>query len=121
MKEGDVKYRKKPVVIEAFQWMIDVVPQWWTDAKGLKLDVATGSVFIPTLEGIHEARPGDFIICGVKGELYPCKPDIFSMTYETTEDERKHLESADCWCSPKLVDDFTSEGGVKHYVHNEEQ
>lgn len=114
-----MKYRKKPVVIEAFQWMADVVPDWWREAKGLEVDVSTGSVFIPTLEGVHEARPGDFIIKGVKGELYPCKPDIFRMTYEAAE--REHIESADCWCNPILSNDFESEGGVKHYVHNEPQ
>jgi hypothetical protein len=80
-----MKYRKKPVVIEAFKWMHDVVPDWWREAKGLQMDVQTGSVFIPTLEGTHEAKPGDFIIQGVKGELYPCKPDIFEMTYEKVE------------------------------------
>lgn len=77
-----MRFRKKPVVIEAFKWMHDEVPTWWTEAKGLRIDVSTGSVFIPTLEGMHEARPGDFIIQGVKGELYPCKPDIFELTYE---------------------------------------
>ncbi|MCB1349004.1 MAG: hypothetical protein KDK11_10290 [Maritimibacter sp.] len=41
-----------------------------------------GSLFIGTLEGVHEARPGDWIIRGIKGELYPCKPDIFAKTYE---------------------------------------
>lgn len=77
-----MKYRKKPVIIEAFKLTVDEVPQWWIDAKGLEMNVQTGSVFIPTLEGVHEARPGDYIIKGVKGELYPCKPDIFEMTYE---------------------------------------
>ncbi len=76
------KFRKKPVVIEAFRWMIDEVPQWWRDAKGIKINVTTESAFIPTLEGEHEARPGDWIIQGIQGELYPCKPDIFVATYE---------------------------------------
>jgi len=80
-----MKYRKKPVVIEAFQWMRDATPQWWRKRTDLNINVSTGSVFIPTLEGTHEARPGDFIIQGVKGELYPCKPDIFEMTYEKVE------------------------------------
>lgn len=80
-----MKYRKKPVVIEAFKWMYDEVPQWWTELKDLKIEVQSGSVFIQTLEGTHEARPGDFIIQGVKGEVYPCKPDIFEMTYEVVE------------------------------------
>lgn len=116
-----MKYRKKPVIIEAFQWMIDVVPDWWRNAKGLSVDVASGSVFIPTLEGTHEAKPGDFIIQGVKGEIYPCKADIFALTYESVEDERKHIDSPECWCGPELAGDYESEGGVKHYVHREPQ
>lgn len=78
-----MKFRKKPVVIEAFKWLHDEVPEWWTSASAdIKIEVHTGSAFINTLEGIHEARPGDFIIKGIKGELYPCKPDIFELTYE---------------------------------------
>ena len=77
------KYKKRPVVIEAFAWAIEKVPDWWLKAsKDFKIDVDTGSVFIPTLEGTHEARVGDWIIKGIKGELYPCKPDIFRETYE---------------------------------------
>ena len=76
-----MKYIQRPLVVEAFKWMTDPVPGWWIEAKGIKIDCLTGSAFIPTLEGTHEARPGDFIIQGVKGELYPCKPDIFEMTY----------------------------------------
>ena len=44
------------------------------------------SLIIPTLEGDHEAKPGDWIICGVKGEIYPCKADIFAATYEPVSD-----------------------------------
>ena len=81
------KYRNKPVVIEAFQWTVDEVPDWWREVCGpFMLDIATMSVFIPTLEGTHEAREGDFIIKGVQGELYPCKPKIFKATYEKVEE-----------------------------------
>lgn len=76
------KYRKKPVVIEAFKWGTDVVPEWWVEASGTKIDIRTGSAFIQTLEGTHEARKGDYIIQGVKGEIHPCKPDIFELTYD---------------------------------------
>lgn len=77
------KYRKKPVVIEAFQWTVDKCPKWWLDASGkFEINIKTGSIFIPTLEGTHEARHGDYIIQGIKGEIYPCKPDIFEMTYD---------------------------------------
>jgi hypothetical protein len=75
------KYVKKPVVIEAFRWTIDEVPQWWKDAKGIEIVIQSGSAIIPTLEGSHEARVGDWIIQGIQGELYPCKPDIFRATY----------------------------------------
>lgn len=74
------KYRKKPVVIEATQWFKDgdhpaVRPSRFT-AITKRLGV------IDTLEGEHVVTPGDWIITGVKGEHYPCKPDIFQMTYE---------------------------------------
>ena len=60
------RYRKKPVEITAYQ----------TDKV----------MYIETLEGIHKANVGDYIITGVKGEQYPCKPDIFERTYEKVED-----------------------------------
>lgn len=80
-----MKFRKKPIVIEAFKWLTHKVPDWWVEAEGIKINTVTGSALIPTLEGIHEARPGDMIIRGVKGEIYPCKPEIFEMTYEPVE------------------------------------
>jgi hypothetical protein len=79
-----MKYRKKPVVIEAWQWNCQVtdgpMPDWL-------LSVAQGTadlreLIIPTLEGKLTASPGDWIIRGIKGEVYPCKPDIFEATYE---------------------------------------
>jgi hypothetical protein len=62
------KFRKKPVIIEAYQ-------------TNKELD-------IPTLEGIMHADIGDWIITGVKGEQYPCKPDIFEQTYEPVVEEK---------------------------------
>lgn len=79
------KYRKRPVVIEAFKYQTDTVPEWWKELKGVTIDTQTGSAFIPTLEGMMEAKVGDYIIQGVKGEVYPCKPDIFDATYELAE------------------------------------
>ena len=79
------KYRKKPVVIEAFKWLHDEVPDWWVALQGTKLSVEDGSALIPTLEGEMKASAGDWIIKGVKGEFYPCKPDIFEATYELVE------------------------------------
>lgn len=85
-------FRKKPVVIEAIQWdgtlagiddIISVFPDIRTVAKTAHPSTNKCSFWkIGTLEGSHEVSAGDFIIRGVKGEYYPCKPDIFFMTYE---------------------------------------
>lgn len=60
-----MKYRKKPVVIEAFKYLTDEVPEWWKRAEGITINLNTRSAFIPTLEGTHEAKPGDYIILEV--------------------------------------------------------
>lgn len=73
-----MKFRKKPVVIEATQWFKD------GDHTAVWADFA-GNGFIDTLEGAHMVTPGDWIITGVMGEHYACKPDIFEMTYERAE------------------------------------
>lgn len=80
-------YRKKPVVIEAFQWNGNADqtddPVWIVEAiKAGKVIIGQGILQIETLEGVMEAKPGDWIIKGVQGEIYPCKPDIFEATYE---------------------------------------
>lgn len=84
-----MKYRKKPIVIEAVQHFADmgnhtaVIPQWLIAACMDGTIVARGNdTFIKTLEGEMRVSDGDWIIRGVKGELYPCKPDIFAATYE---------------------------------------
>lgn len=84
------KYRKKPVVIEA--WKItspndgttQMHPSWLVAAVVGKsiVPLDDGGVDIITLEGTMRGDVGDWIIQGVKGELYPCKPDIFAATYE---------------------------------------
>lgn len=90
-----MKYRKKPVVIEAVQFTInkitrepDFIPDGvhlWPDENGAQpKDMSWG--YINTLEGRHHVMANDWIITGVKGEKYPCKPDIFEMTYEKVED-----------------------------------
>ena len=88
-KHTSEKYRKKPVVIEAHQWnpreRPTALPDWLWDAIGMTPELFNendGSIGIRTLEGTMIANPGDWIIKGVKGELYPCKPDIFAATYE---------------------------------------
>jgi hypothetical protein len=86
-----MKYRKKPVVIEATQW-----DGTYTQAKALEKELGLNTLGmsahppsnkvswwkIGTLEGGHIVTIGDWIITGVKGEFYPCKPDIFELTYE---------------------------------------
>ena len=108
-----MKYRKKPVVIEATQWFKNgdhpedrwspegVIPADWEgrvvryyrhpQVSGDKTCNMCGSTmhvhgWVDTLEGGHIVCPGDWIITGVKGEHYPCKPDIFDMTYEPVEE-----------------------------------
>lgn len=79
-------YRKQPLEIEAFKWTVDQVPDWWREAsKDFLIDIPTTSVFIPTIEGTMEAKKGDYIIKGIKGEIYPCKPEIFEQSYELVE------------------------------------
>lgn len=75
-------YRKKPVVIEAelFDGTLQSVEVMRIPACSQELGSAT--LQIETLEGTMTAQPGDWIIKGVKGEFYPCKPDIFAATYE---------------------------------------
>ena len=104
------QFRKKPVTIEAIKWNGATIgftnggepfvtervdyPAWMPKCvvfeEGSKvyfiepggIGRVGDSLFIGTLEGTHEAKPGDWIIKGVQGELYPCKPDIFAATYE---------------------------------------
>ena len=86
-----MKYRKKPIVIEAFQWVGDDRPGWFHEAVeegNIRFgddswDPGYGRYMeISTPEGTMTARPGDWIIKGVEGELYPCKDSIFQKTYE---------------------------------------
>ncbi|HYC64020.1 MAG TPA: hypothetical protein VEC14_04745 [Reyranellaceae bacterium] len=95
------KFRKKPVVIEAFQYRAGTEFYDWPDWASGELKHEMGGLVvsrdgnperritsfgdkleITTLEGVMVASHGDWIIRGVKGELYPCKPDIFAATYE---------------------------------------
>ena len=74
------KYRKKPVVIEAVQWLGDNVKE--IEGFAYPNGVHEHRVVIQTLEGVMLGNIGDFIIKGVAGEFYPCKPEIFYATYE---------------------------------------
>ncbi len=88
-----MKFRKKPVVIEATQWfkmgdhpMVYEVMGNAEEINGWVAMTPTGCYEIKTLEGRMTVSEGDWIITGVKGEHYPCKPDIFEMTYEFVEE-----------------------------------
>lgn len=88
-----MKFRKKPVIVDAYQTDIDII--------------------IDTLEGEMHASPGDWIITGVNGECYPCKPDIFEKTYEVMEEKirtksNKFLREDDV---VKAVDKNTDDSG----------
>jgi hypothetical protein len=112
------KYKKKPVVIEAFRFQIDDVMPDWFNKKRITNEIITredGTCDIKTLEGTMRADKGDYVILGVKSEVYPCKPDIFEATYEkvlplspllenqkidvgfmTDEEWKKHLDELKC-------------------------
>lgn len=105
-KGGEMKYRKKPVVIEATQFTQEMLEAHLWDGGTLPEGLYIGSVShnptsrkvwyvtakIDTLEGRMEASIGDYIITGVKGERYACKPDIFEMTYEPVVENPDLLE-----------------------------
>lgn len=80
-----MKYIKKPVEVEAFQVTVDYlrehIDKQWQEIEP-KIWHQNTYLVIHTLEGEMRADIGDWIITGVKGEKYPCKPDIFEMTYE---------------------------------------
>jgi len=97
------KFRKKPVVVEAVQLTPDTLNEVFkfTDAGSLKdgkpaivANPVTGEagLIIPTPEGPLKAREGDWVIKGVKGELYPCSPDIFEQTYTPVGDDHEDAE-----------------------------
>ena len=98
-----MRFRKKPVVIEAIQWTgaerqigevfamlgANELPHAPDDPHinpGLGFCPPDGTLSIPTLEGTMIANPGDWVIRGIKGELYPCKADIFDATYERVDE-----------------------------------
>jgi hypothetical protein len=104
MEHVDMKFRKKPVVIEAFQmtkerrlsnhdwphWLHEAWNKNWPEAGSVSCEDyptsdGTDRLVISTLEGVHTVGWDDWIIRGVQGELYPCKPDIFEVTYEKVE------------------------------------
>ena len=84
-----MKFRKKPVEVEAHKLTVenmDFVENWCKGSiKGVSLPIEERCIDIQTLEGEMRAEIGDYVIKGIKGEFYPCKPDIFEMTYDIVE------------------------------------
>ena len=84
-------FRKKPVVIEAIHYdgtensVVEILQMKETNSSAKSIRVDAGDLLIHTLEGVMRADKGDWVIKGVNGELYPCKPDIFDKTYEPVE------------------------------------
>ncbi len=130
-----MKYKKKPVVIEAIQFKNDepdtiIEIQEFMGGGEIRVSYAEPEhpvIKIETLEGVMDAAIGDFIIRGVKGEYYPCKPDIFEQTYEkkTGKAEKIRIESdgqtATVYLDGKLIRgtllDFSFHGDVEHGIH----
>ena len=86
-----MKYYKKPIPVEAFKWDNDVeVPEWFTQAyKDNCVKIAGNQIYIDTLEGLMIADKGYWIIKGIDGELYPCRPDIFERSYEVWNENKQ--------------------------------
>jgi hypothetical protein len=86
-----MKYRKRPVIVEAIEWdgekyTFDRIEKWSGNLINWFTDRGGNMVLlIPTLEGEMKAHKGDYIIRGIAGEYYPCKPAIFEATYEPVE------------------------------------
>lgn len=84
-----MKFRKKPVVVEAMQFTMgskDRVFNFVSCNRNAAYKDGAPVLQIQTLEGVMTAEIGDWVIRGVKGEFYPCKPDIFAVTYESVEE-----------------------------------
>ena len=126
-----MKARKKPVIVEAIQWNgknvveiynhledLNVENQWEVKTSGKNFYIKfengacrLGTLMIKTLEGEHKASIGDYIIKGVNGEFYPCKPDIFEKTYEIVNESeqyepQKHYENLKSWVDGNLICEY---------------
>lgn len=138
------KYKKKPVVIEAVQWKGVVNSSYHNAIKvhnfltGLNAKsgrdllsesstfyIENGNLFIKTLEGVMKADKGDYIIKGIKGEYYPCKPDIFEQTYERVNDMAKKThnfcETPEEKCTMNYCDDNGCQNRKRNLVSDKEK
>lgn len=84
IQRNNMKFRKKPVVIEAVEWdgNLTTLDELGSFSRSVSQNPESKELQIETLEGEMTARIGDWVIKGVAGEIYPCKPDIFEKTYE---------------------------------------
>lgn len=82
-----MKYRKKPIVIEAVQYDGTLQSVSSLGMAAICQNLCSDEIEISTLEGVMKARPGDYIIKGIRGEFYPCKADIFEASYEAIHNE----------------------------------
>ena len=101
-----MKFRKKPVEIEAVIWNnnFDEIFHFMDANNNLGIVGYRGDVLqVRTLEGVMDAQPGDYIIKGVKGEFYPCKPDIFAMSYDVVGEPAVSVPTRDLTYGEKLV------------------
>lgn len=110
-----MKFRKKPIVIEALKFMggfsVDEMGVEWGDSfcEVARHDAYMNHLMIKTLEGVMTANRGDYVIRGIAGEFYPCKSDIFEKTYEPVEIEKTYNRVVMCLKCEKyftLMSDF---------------
>ena len=80
-----MRYKTKPCEIEAVQWTGENLTEILRFANTQNIDITSGVLIIKTLEGDMVASTGDYIIRGLRGEYYPCKPDVFQKKYEPCE------------------------------------
>lgn len=80
-----MRYKTKPCEIEAVQWTGENLTEILRFANTQNIDITSGVLIIKTLEGDMRANVGDYIIRGLRGEYYPCKPDVFHTKYEPCE------------------------------------
>jgi len=88
-----IKVRKKPVEVKAFQFKQEhweKLSRMVKRINGVKFRFDDGVIYVETLEGEHMVSTDDWIIEGIKGEHYPCKPDIFELTYEEVKSNSSH-------------------------------
>lgn len=85
-----MKFRKRPIVIEAWQWLGQPHNEWprWVSDGARVSQADSAALAIHTLEGELSARLGDWLIHGIRGEVYPCKPNVFSETYDPVPDSQ---------------------------------